>query len=147
MADSEPRHILWRNEFSIGFEEIDTQHKRLLALLNNLNSLVLDETAQHAQSDPLLRMLEELNEYAVTHFQAEEVLMHNHLKDDDEHLAGHLVAHRTYWTIIVSLKHRYFKGDTKIYKELLKYLNQWWINHIRQTDQEMGRRLRLNGAK
>lgn len=142
MSNTAPGRILWRDEFSVGIADIDDQHQRLLGLLNKLNSL------NHQQTSPriydLLTLLESLNEYAATHFLSEETLMREHLAND-ESTVNHIVAHRSYWVIISTLKKRFQAGDAKVNGELVEYLNRWWINHILQTDQHMGRELNRRG--
>ncbi|MBI5922933.1 MAG: bacteriohemerythrin [Betaproteobacteria bacterium] len=137
--------IAWRDEFSIGIPAIDDQHKQLLDLLNQLNSFDHGQNGQNAQPNRLVKMLDSLSEYAAHHFVQEEALMRDHLPVSDK-TTDHIVAHRSYWTIIVALKNRLLKGDAKVNAELVEYLNHWWINHILKIDQDMGRELKLRGV-
>ncbi|MFA6310030.1 MAG: bacteriohemerythrin [Sterolibacterium sp.] len=146
MSDRNSKQILWREEFSIGVPSIDDQHKRLLALLNRLNSFDHEQAKHGPQASPLMEILENLNEYAAHHFLNEEALMRKHLVPD-ENTVNHIVAHRSYWTIILTLKNRLLKGDAKVNRDLVEYLNGWWINHILKTDREMGRELSRRGVE
>lgn len=145
MANQAARQISWRDEFSIGISSIDDQHKKLLGMLNQLNSIEHAQAGQARQPGKLVEMLDNLSEYAAHHFAQEEALMHTHLPDA-ESTTHHLLAHRTYWTIIVTLKNRFMKGDAKVNAELVEYLNRWWIDHILKTDQQMGRELKSRGV-
>lgn len=139
------RHIAWREEFSIGISDVDDQHKKLLGLLNEMNSFDHDRNSHASQANKLVEILDKLSDYAAHHFAQEELLMRKHLPAD-ANAADHIVAHRTYWTIIVTLKNRLLKGDAKVNSELVAYLNRWWVDHILQTDQKMGRELNRRGV-
>ncbi|TRZ57863.1 MAG: hypothetical protein D4S02_13345 [Rhodocyclaceae bacterium] len=145
MAKHEPKQIQWRDEFSVGVVGIDTQHKGLLDLLNRLNAFDHGQPPHDSKTTVLMGLLEDLNNYAVDHFLAEEALMRQHLPPD-ENTVNHVVAHRSYWTIILTLKNRLLRGDAKVNGELVEYLNRWWINHIQDTDQELGRELNRRGV-
>jgi hemerythrin-like metal-binding protein len=144
ISTQDSKQISWRDEYSIGIPHIDDQHKKLLGLLNQLNSFDPSPGSHASQSGKLVEMLDNLSEYAAQHFGQEEALMRSHLPAAAS-TAAHMVAHRTYWSIIVALKNRFLKGDEKVNSELVEYLNRWWINHILETDQQMGRELSRRG--
>ena len=60
----------WTDEFSVGIEEIDGEHKQLLALLNELNDAV--EAGERREA--LGKVLDGLIHYVVFHFTHEEAL-------------------------------------------------------------------------
>ena len=144
MSEQNPKQIYWRDEYSIGVPSIDGQHKRLLALLNQLNSYSESSGSDRIEPQRLSEMLDYLNEYAASHFVNEETLMRDHFPAEID-TTDHLVAHRSYWTIIAAMKSRLLKGDAKVNADLVEYLNRWWINHILRVDQEMGRELNRRG--
>ena len=73
----------WNDNFAIGIPEVDSQHKRLVQLLNGLaSSLVFD--SDHIDLNTLFN---ELAEYAAYHFQTEENLWHQFLPDDPWEIA------------------------------------------------------------
>lgn len=145
MVQHESKHILWRAEFSVGVVSIDTQHQGLLSLLNRLNAFDHGEVSADPKATALIELLEDLNDYAADHFLNEEALMRQHLPPDAITI-DHIVAHRSYWTIILTLKNRLLRGDVRVNGELVDYLNRWWINHIQATDQELGRQLNRRGV-
>jgi len=140
-----PAPIAWRNEYSVGVAEIDTQHKRLLELLNKVNALNPDRSSSAVRSGEVLRLLDSFNEYAAYHFLTEEGLMREHIEASED-TVKHVVAHRSYWSIISTFKKRFEQGDEKVNGELVEYLNRWWINHILETDQQLGRELNRRGV-
>lgn len=137
--------ILWRDEYSVGVGDIDSQHKRLLTLLNKLNTLHPEAAGPKSRQRDLMKLLEGFNEYAAYHFLSEEALMREHLQASEETIK-HTMAHRSYWSIISNFKKRFAEGDEKANGELVDYLNRWWVNHILETDQELGRELNRLGV-
>lgn len=143
---SVPNSILWRDEYSVGVADIDSQHKRLLELLNKLNALNPERPAGAGRTGEVMKLLESFNEYAAYHFLSEEALMREHI-DANEDSVKHIVAHRSYWSIISTFRKRFQEGDEKVNGELVEYLNRWWINHILETDQQLGRELNRHGVR
>ncbi|MCX7176752.1 MAG: bacteriohemerythrin [Proteobacteria bacterium] len=144
MANPEP--ILWRNEYSVGVADIDAQHQRLLELLNKVNAMNPEGLAPMARTGEVMKLLESFNEYAAYHFLSEEALMREHIEANED-TVKHIVAHRSYWSIISTFKKRFQEGDEKVNGELVEYLNRWWINHILETDQQLGRELNRRGVR
>lgn len=144
MAD--PKFIHWRDEYSVGVAEIDTQHQRLLELLNKVNALDPDQPAPTVRTDEVLKLLESFNEYAAYHFLNEEALMREHIEASED-TVRHIVAHRSYWSIISTFRKRFQEGDEKVNGELVEYLNHWWISHILETDRQLGRELNRRGVR
>jgi hemerythrin-like metal-binding protein len=64
-------YVTWKDTFSVGNEEIDSQHKGMFGLLNNLHELV-----QEGRSGKrIVEIIEEVRQYAKRHFTCEEALM------------------------------------------------------------------------
>ena len=61
--------VVWDEAFETGHIEIDRQHRELLALVDDL------ESAEAESPDALLRVLEHVMEFTLTHFLLEEDLM------------------------------------------------------------------------
>lgn len=51
--------IKWRNEYTLGIELIDNQHKKLLEIVNRLYSAFIEKK----QSEEVLTVLVELKDY------------------------------------------------------------------------------------
>ncbi len=78
--------IKWDNRFSVGHNTIDAEHKLLLTTINAL------EIALHHPEDkePLLFFIDQLHEFALTHFHHEETLQLKHLFPfREENARGH----------------------------------------------------------
>jgi len=145
MATQSPGPIVWRDEYSVGVAEIDRQHQRLLELLNKVNALDPAAATGVKRNREVMKMLEGLNEYAAYHFLSEEGLMREHIEANEDSVK-HVVAHRSYWSIISTFKKRFEEGDEKVNEDLVEYLNRWWVNHILETDKQLGRELNRRGV-
>jgi len=80
--------IEWHDSHSVGVPSIDDQHKRLLALTNRLFLAIMGEIGEMALGD----ILNDLADYAVSHFTHEEGLLRKHGYPEDllaEHMAEH----------------------------------------------------------
>ena len=63
--------ILWKENLSVGVNEIDNQHKELFNRINNL----LDACTRGKGSEEIKRTLNFLSDYVISHFGTEENLM------------------------------------------------------------------------
>lgn len=120
--------IKWDNAWSLGDYTIDTQHKKLLGLLNRLII---------SKEDVLVPALEILSEYAATHFLDEEYIMATH---DYSLLKEHKKEHRSFISHILDLSFEVIdcEGgdvDLQILKDkLLKFITTWFIRHVTGSD-------------
>lgn len=139
VSEAAREQLMWSDGFATGIEAVDTQHRWLLSLLDEVRSLV----ARREQPDrrQLDSVLEQLNDYAAQHFLTEETLLRDKLPNHPG-TAAHIRAHRSYWTTVAALQRRLRYGDAHIGAELYAFLRQWWIGHILTVDQEMGDALR-----
>lgn len=78
--------IKWDARFSVGHSTIDTEHKLLLTTIN-----ALEMALRHPEdSEPLLFFMEQLHDFATSHFRNEEALQLKFLYPfREENAAGH----------------------------------------------------------
>lgn len=62
-------YLIWRNDLNTGIEVIDSQHKRIVDMINRL------DLAQAQGQAVVGKVIEELVDYTVSHFAFEESLM------------------------------------------------------------------------
>ena len=123
--------VSWKNEYSVGVDDIDSQHKKLIDLLDRL-----DTSIQKGNDDSITGdIIKELVAYTQTHFKAEEKLMAEiHYADIERHKSLH-------WNFILEVKGllvRLKKGKNNEPKDLLKFLVHWIICHIGEEDKRVG---------
>ncbi len=143
-SEAATEQIIWSDGFATGIEEVDKQHRTMLALVDEVRGLVADQRHQD-QQERLAAVLDQLNEYASYHFLAEENLLRQHLPQHPG-TAAHIQAHRAYWIAITGYQRQLRYGDPELCDALYSFLRQWWIGHILTIDQEMGAALRALGV-
>lgn len=125
----------WNSVFETGLDEIDSQHRRLVELLNELSRNI-----DSAKPESIDRTLRELADYTVYHFASEERFMDmHHLAPEfcNRHRATHakFVAQVTEW-----LDERKHEQQLQP-RQLLDYLANWLIFHILGDDRALGRQV------
>lgn len=121
--------IEWTEKYELGIKEIDNQHKGLVILINELFELMSQGKAKNHLED----IFNHLTDYTKKHFFAEEKLMIKYAYTGyDEHKA----EHKIFIEKLGELKTDFANGKTTISLEILNFLKDWLLNHIRITDQK-----------
>lgn len=135
--------IPWREEFALGISEIDEQHKKILAIINNLSEIFQEK--KHHEQGVIDQIIQELNDYANYHFQTEEKYFNLFSYQDAE---AHIKIHNQYREKISEWRQRYEKeNDPKIFFDVSEFLKNWWVWHINNTDRAYVPLLKENGLK
>jgi len=116
--------VEWSEEFNIGIEFIDDEHKRLLEQLNNCQQVAVSDDGDFSES------LEQLNDYAAELFKREETMME---LCGYPGLANHRQVHRLLLKQFGEKRQHYQKG---ILTEgaVLVFLKSWLVDHIKTMD-------------
>lgn len=118
--------LAWSDDYALNLPEIDEQHKFLFHLIDEAWRAV----ARKADRDATLAVMAELERYTVTHFAAEEAFMREqHYSRHGEHQAEHekFVAR-------IALEQAGVKAGKPLSLELLHFLRDWLVQHIRFAD-------------
>ncbi|MGD9808244.1 MAG: bacteriohemerythrin [Deferribacterales bacterium] len=119
----------WTKELEFGIEVIDTQHKKLIDLINNLyNSMKSNKGL-----DSLLPVYDELLEYTVYHFDFEEDFIK---KNGYEHVPNHRQLHEKLKADVMAQREKFVSGEAVIGFNLLSFLEDWVRNHILIQDRK-----------
>ncbi|MBF0193800.1 MAG: hemerythrin family protein [Magnetococcales bacterium] len=120
--------IAWKDEYSVGIDIIDEDHKKLLDLIVQLFKIL-----NKAKKDERATLvLDELIEYTVTHFDREEELMKKH---EYPELETHIKEHENMREKIKEFRVAISTNTNKVSSEVLQFLQDWLVNHISVTDQ------------
>jgi len=123
--------IAWNPRFSVTHEDIDNQHKRLVALIN----LLAKSKDEGKQADVLEVTMNELANYINQHFQFEEdLLKKNSYPDFEDHRKEHLQFKK--WLTKAQNKLKDEKGKRALPQEVLNYLKTWLTSHIMVSDKK-----------
>jgi hemerythrin len=124
--------IIWEDAiFSVQNSAIDSQHKRLVAMINTLGEAMTSRRGYEIANTVLNQTLD----YANYHFQTEEDLM------DKFSFPGrqqHKAAHEAFRLKVAQLQQQEAGLDILVPRELLMFLSEWLIKHIASTDKELG---------
>jgi hemerythrin len=129
----------WRAEYQVNIALIDTQHKQLVELLNQL----YDAMRAGKGKDATGRVLNELVEYTKLHFATEERLMEEHAYPG---FLAHLAKHTHLTSKVIEYQQAYIKGGS-ISVELSMFLKDWLISHIQGVDMKYSPYLIAKGVK
>ncbi|MCK5679239.1 bacteriohemerythrin, partial [bacterium] len=121
----------WSDSFVNGVAEFDNQHKRLVELVNQFYK----EMKLGHGNDLVVNMLDELVQYTVNHFADEEKLMLEHQFPDYD---SHAVIHRDLVAKVVDFQKQFKAGKSTVSLELLEFLKDWLIGHIKGVDRKYG---------
>jgi hemerythrin len=119
--------VFWRDEYSVGVEQFDRQHRHLFEIINKLTA------HSHSSSDLKLvsRTLKEMFDYAKEHFADEEKLMQQYAYPEIEsQKKQHAYFLKTTYELAA------YPADKKeeSIDEIAEFLNVWWIIHILKWD-------------
>ena len=124
-----------KEEYKIGVEQIDEQHKKLFELADQAYRLLKDDFSLD-KYDKIVDIINELKEYTIFHFKSEEEYMEsiNYKK-----LFTQKIEHEKFIKAIegVDLRHIDENQDESLVK-ILNYLNDWLTEHILKNDKLIG---------
>lgn len=120
----------WSERFRLGHSGIDRDHKKLIALINQLSTAMSKRSGQQVSG----KVLGELATYFQTHFAMEEQLMSAY---NYPHSAEHKAEHAKFVSEVLELKARFDAGSVTLSISLLNFLRDWLANHILATDKAL----------
>lgn len=130
--------LIWGPMFEVGVHEIDSQHRKLFDLANQLAEAIIEGKGL----EPIGKVLSELVKYTQTHLVAEEQLMsNNHYPASAEHKA----RHQELTCKVSEYKRAFAAGDVDIADKLLHFFTRWLSNHIMHVDKDLARDLKQKG--
>ncbi len=133
-------YIEWKSAYELGFEQIDLQHKNLVALLNQLYDYIQKGTT--IPKDNIQDILSNLVNYTVYHFDTEEDLLEQSGYAD---LKAHKVQHESFKQSITNYITIYELNDFDP-TEIAEFLKQWLLNHIAKEDMKYVPLLKSKGV-
>ena len=125
------KDLEWSYVLSVGNDEIDEDHHKLVNLFNMLNHAA----TEGAEPDYLAAVLNELIHCTAWHFSHEERLM---VKYAYQGLAEHRAEHRELIKTARALQEKILQADNKLPEEDMEILERWLTEHILSTDMRLG---------
>jgi hemerythrin len=134
-------HIIeWSNDFALGIDEIDEQHKALVGMINALDASTHDDSS----TETVRRLLGNLNDYVRDHFAFEERLMAGG-GCSPELVTRHLGEHSYFRSVLKDLTSDFENGRRNVTVTLIEYLVHWLLHHIVVVDRAMAHQLNSAG--
>lgn len=124
----------WSDSFATNIEMVDTQHKKLFDLINNLAQSYEQNDSREAMVNEALT---QLVDYANKHFNEEEALMlENEL--DNRHVHIHQMEHKSFMYDTEKMSQHLLDDNLQeLAEKLVSFITSWLTYHILGTDQVM----------
>ncbi len=131
----------WNDKMSVGVQQFDDDHKKLVTMLNDL----FDGMQSGKAKDVLGKILDELVTYTKTHFAREEEAMS---KNGYQEFAAHKREHDDLTKQVLEVQKK-FHGDVSasLSMEVMNFLKNWLVKHIQGTDKKYTPFMNSKGLK
>lgn len=130
----------WDERLEFGFESIDSDHKILVGLINDLYSAMTKGEAKVIIQDIVAKLVD----YARVHFKREEFYMQT---INYSEINSHISQHDEFTRRVDSFVEKLDSGISNISIEVITFLRDWLINHILHTDKKFVAELMKNEIK
>lgn len=131
--------ITWTDEYSVGIQEIDEQHK---CIVNYINELYV--ALAGGNRDAIVDVVQKMVEYTKIHFAVEESLMR--VFNYSEYVE-HKAIHDNIIQRVLQYQGRVMAGDSAVGMELISFLKDWLFDHIIGVDKRYADTFIKAGAK
>ncbi|MDQ0393473.1 methyl-accepting chemotaxis protein [Labrys monachus] len=133
--------MTWSDGLSVGVTALDTEHQRLIEMVNQL----WDGMQSGAGNAAVGQVLDGLIAYTASHFKHEEELF---AKTGYPATAGHKQEHDELTRQVLDVQAKYKSGVYSVLSlEVLTFLKKWLVNHIQGSDQRYGSHLNAMGIR
>ncbi|MDR1947589.1 MAG: bacteriohemerythrin [Desulfovibrio sp.] len=122
------RLMEWTPDLNTGIDMIDSQHKMLCAYINSLYRAVAA-----GRKAGIADIVANLKQYTVSHFSTEErYFSRTGYPDTDKHRQ----IHKNFVDKVEDVERKLHAGREEVGGDLLEFLKNWLLNHIRITDHQ-----------
>ncbi|GAA0737684.1 hemerythrin family protein [Clostridium oceanicum] len=126
--------LKWKEEYSVGIDSIDLQHKKLFKIGNDAYKLLKNDFCID-KYDEIVDIIEELRRYTKYHFNLEEEYM---LKNKCKRYFNQKKEHDAFIEKIYSADLKKIDTNQDEYiNNLLKFVFEWIINHMLKEDKRI----------
>lgn len=123
--------IKWKDEYNMGIESIDDQHKELCKIANRIYDLLRNDLITDKYSK-IVEIIEELKNYTVYHFHAEEEYMKS---IGYRKFLSQKVAHNDFLEKMNTIDFdKIDNGHNEYLISMLDFVADWLVQHIIKED-------------
>jgi hemerythrin-like metal-binding protein len=119
--------VQWTDSLSVKIESFDSEHKKLLDIINTL----YDSTSHGKGAEVISKTLKDLLDYTNTHFKHEEEFLK---KNGYKELLTQQQQHKVFIDKIAEFQKKYDSGAMTSTISMFTFLSSWLINHIQKVD-------------
>jgi hemerythrin len=130
----------WDTSFAVGVDKYDTAHKTLFNMVNDLH----DAMQQKRSKEAIGQILKGLADYTVNHFADEE---RSFAQTGYPEEAQHKQLHKKLVDQVIELQGKFNSGEALLTQDVITFLQDWLVNHIKGVDKRYGPHLNKNGVK
>jgi len=127
--DNSGQMFQWKDTYNTGVTLMDQQHRRLVDLINQLFKCMKDGGDRMILAD----VVDELVNYTVTHFRAEEDIMRKHNYPDFD---AHQQIHKNFVEKVGVYADKLKSGERLPPADIYNFLKDWLISHIEKQDRD-----------
>lgn len=120
-------NIIWKREYSVEVKEIDEQHQHFFSILNELNTAVYAKKEKEWMS----HIFDQLDGYVRFHFATEEKIF-DEVKY--EYADAHKEKHVEFAKKLEEFRREFEVGKEGVSGDMVKFLEDWFSNHIMKVD-------------
>ena len=132
--------VYWDNSYSVNVNEIDNQHQKLFDLINNL----YDAMKKGSGKEILPSIINELYEYVEKHFSTEEKYFDRFNYPESE---THKIEHYNFLKKVTEFKKGYEENQLALTVDVITFLQNWLVTHIKVVDKKYSQFFNENGLK
>lgn len=137
---SEQGILIWRDEYSVNVAEIDSQHKKLIGIINALIRSIKSIPDEKVVSECINNVFS----YIEIHFATEEKYFYQF---NYEGTVAHEAEHRAFEIKIKEITEKYKDDTIALAFSLVDYLEDWFIAHTAGIDKKFAQCFNEHGLK
>ncbi|OIR09700.1 bacteriohemerythrin [mine drainage metagenome] len=118
--------LLWSEQFSVGIEVIDQQHRKILEYINQLDDI---HSGTHSNRE-IGRLIDALIDHTIYHFNFEEKIQE---EVGYPYINAHRRLHVQFAKRLTGFQARFAEGED-ITGELESFLTSWLLDHLKHDD-------------
>lgn len=132
--------ITWSDTLSVNVGEIDTQHKKLVVMINELYEAMKVGKGKEVTGKILVGLVS----YTATHFNQEEKYFTKFGYPDAD---NHKKEHAAFVKKVTDFKNEFETGKVTLTIEVMNFLSDWLFKHIKITDKKYSKFFNEKGLK
>jgi hemerythrin len=140
MATATTQLFPWKDAYSVNVDIVDSQHKVLVDLINELHQAMMARSGKEKMGS----ILSKLVKYTQSHFKAEEGILQSNQYPD---LANHQAEHNRFTQTIMDFQAKFERNEVGLTIELMEFLKDWLIKHIMGVDKKYAAHLNARGVR